>query len=305
MIERLQQEIDRLNREKQLLKLQFEESERTKETLNTSISYLRDRNSNYESSHESNLRQLQRKERQVEELKEDLQREKSKTSRAEEAARTAVANEDDWREQANQAKAIAQQKEAEYDAIVSCRNMDNDRHQGGLDRVRAHLEELQRRRSEDLEKQKRMEIIAEQQRQTIEQLEELTRRLSANFKTYRNEIDSAIEGLRNVASENDRVVQDRVEEMRRVTGEMRWVVNVETIVNGREVPSRPATQPRERSTVAQPSKSAESQSDEQSFATAQSKEPATEEVPTAPSPTKRTSLDFRKHRRKGSSKAGK
>lgn len=241
----------------------------------------------------------------MEELKEDLQRERSKTSRAEEAARTAVANEDDWREQANQAKAIAQQKEAEYDAIVSCRNMDNDRHQGGLDRVRAHLEELQRRRSEDLEKQKRMEIIAEQQKQTIEQLDELTKKLTANFKTYRSEIDSAIDQLRNLASDNDQLVQDKVEEMRRVTGEMRWVMNVETVVNGREVPSRPVTQHRDSPTVAQPSTALESQSDEQSFATTQSKAQTVDDAPAPVSPSKKMSLSFRKHRRKSSSKPAK
>lgn len=305
VIERLQQEIDRLNREKQLLRLQHEEAERAKETLNASISYLRDRNSVYESSHESNLRQLQRKERQVEELKADLQREKLKTARAEEAARTAVANEDDWREQAQQAKSIAQQKEAEYDAIASCRNMDNDRQQNGLDRIKAHLEELRRQRSEDLEKQKRMEIIAEQQKQTIEQLDELTRKLTANFRLYRSEIDSAIEGLRSIASENDRLVQEKVEEMKRVTGEMRWFVNVETVLNGKEAPPQPPAPLHESQMTGRLSTSLESHSDEQSFATARSKEPSTEHASAPPSPVKKMSLDFRRHRRKGSSKAGK
>lgn len=250
------------------------------------------------------MRQLQRKERQVEELKTDLQREKSKTDRAEEAARTAVANEDDWREQANQAKAIAQHKEAEYDAIASCRTMDNDRHQNGLNRIKAHLEELQRKRLEDLEKQKRMEIIAEQQRQTIEQLEELTKKLTANFKTYRTEIDSAIEGLRNIASENDRLVQDKVEEMRKVTGEMRWIMNVETVINGREIPSeRPQPTREDHAKPQLPMGGALPQ--EQRPATTRSQEAVAEDPPAPPSPTKKMSLDFRRHRRKGSSKAGK
>lgn len=301
----MQQEIDRLNREKHLLKLQYEESERTKETLNTSILFLRDRNSNYESSHESNVRQLQRKERLVDELKADLQREKTKTDRAEEAARAAAASEDDWREQANQAKAIAQHKEAEYDAIASCRNMDNDRHQNGLNRIKAHLEELQLKRVEDLEKQKRMEIIAEQQRQTIEQLDELTKKLTANFKTYRNEIDSAIEGLRNIASFNDQVVQDKVEEMRKVTGEMRWIMNVETIINGKEIPPGRPLSSRDDSASTRPSTSGAYSDDRLLSTTSKPPESVVEDPPAAPSPTKKMSLDFRKHRRKGSSKPGK
>lgn len=287
VIERLQQEIDRLNREKQLLKLRHEEAERATETLNTRNQYLQDRNSNYESSHEANLRQLQRKERQVEDLKEELQREKMKTSRAEDAARAAAISEEEWREQASHAKAIAQQKEVEYDAIASCRTMDNARHQAGLDKIRGHLTSLIRQREEDQRKEKRIEIIAEQQKQTIEQLEELTKKLASNFKLYRNEIDAAVEDLRSTASDNDDVVNRKVEEMRKVTGEMKWLMNVETMINGKEVPQKPLD-------------TLETNSDEQSFDTAQSKAASVEDFPKPPSPSKRISLDFRKHRRKGS-----
>ncbi len=232
----------------------------------------------------------------MEDLREEVQKEKIKTARAEEALRTAAMSEDEWREQASQAKAIAQQKESEYDAIAACRNMDNDRHQNGLTRIKLSLDELLRKREEDLEKQKRMEIIAEQRKKEVEQLEELTKRLQVNFNAYRTEIDSAVEGLRAAASENDRVVHDKVEEMRRVTGAMKWVMNVETVVNGRQVPPRPAG-------------SRDTQSDEQSFNTALSKEASrealVEQPPAPPSPSKKMSLDFRRHKRKGSTKAGK
>jgi len=233
----------------------------------------------------------------VEDLREELQKEKLKTARAEEALRTAATSEDEWREQASQARAMAQQKESEYDAIAACRNMDNDRHQNGLNRIKASLDELLSKRAEDFEKQKRMEIISEQRKKEVEQLEELTKRLQVNFNSYRMEIDSAIEDLRTTAGENDRVVHDKVEEMRRITGEMRWVMNVETVVNGRHVPPQPS------------SSHGETQSDEQSFNTAPSKQVSREALPEQPaapaSPSKKMGLDFRRHRRKGSTKAGK
>lgn len=276
-----------------MLKLRHEEAERATETLHSQFRSLQDRNSNYESSHEANQRQLQRKERQLADLREEVSKEKTKTARAEEALRTAAASEDEWREQAHQAKAIAQQKEAEYDAVASCRNMDNDRHQSGLNRIRASLDELLKKRDEDLEKQKRMEIIAEQRKKEIDQLEDLTKKLQANFNTYRASVDAAIEDLRLAACENDQAVRDKVEEMKKVTGQMRWLVNVETVINGKPASSLPETfEP--------------SPTDEQSSDTAQ---PSTEVVAdgaSAPSsPRKKMSLDFRRHRRKGSSKAGK
>jgi chromosome segregation ATPase len=227
VIERLQGDIDRLHREKQLLKVRFEESEKTNETLQTRNQCLQDRNSNYEQSHEANLRQLARKERQVEEFREELNREKQKTAIALQMAQAATQSEEEWRDRASQAKSIAAQKESEYEAMVSCRKLDHDRHQGGLDRMKENFEALLRDRQEDFDRSRKLEIIAEQQKQTISQLEELTKRLNANFKAYRTEIDKAIAGLREHASTNDSAITAKLDEMTAVTGQMRWVMNVD------------------------------------------------------------------------------
>lgn len=237
VIERLQGDIDRLRREKQLLKVRHEEVEKANETLTTTNQYLQDRASNYEQSHEASLRQIARKERQVEDLREELRREKVKSALAEERAQAASMNEKDWRDQASQAKAIASHKESEYETIVSCRNLDNERHQNGLANIRSSFETLLRHRQEDLEKQKKLEIVAEQQRETISQLEELTKKLNANFKAYRTEIDRAIGDLKGNASLNDEAVGFKLKEMDEVTGLMRWVMNVDEIVN--KNPPRP------------------------------------------------------------------
>ncbi|ETN37388.1 uncharacterized protein HMPREF1541_08379 [Cyphellophora europaea CBS 101466] len=232
VIERLQSDIDRLHREKQLLKMRHDETEKANETLNARNQYLQDRNSNYEQSHEASLRQLARKERQLEDLREELNRERERTGRAEEQARAASMTEEQWRDQASHAKAVAQQKESEYDVIVSCRNMDNDRHQSGLDKIKGSFETLLRQREEDLEKQRKLEIIAEQQRQTIAQLEELTKKLSSNFKTYRNEIDSAVSDLRKGAEGNNTAMAQKLQDMTETTGRMKWVMNIDGLFNG-------------------------------------------------------------------------
>jgi DNA repair exonuclease SbcCD ATPase subunit len=240
VIERLQGDIDRLRREKQLLTTRLDETEKEKETLKTRNQSLEDRTSNYEQSHEASLRQLTRRERQVEELREELRKEKLRTTAAEAQAVAATSNEEIWRDQASQAKALAAQKEAEYDTIVACRKVDYDRHQSGLDKIKSGLDSFLRRQQEDLEKQKKLEIIAEQQRQTISQLEDLTRRLTTNFKTYRNEIDNAISELRQTTSHNDDAVNRQLDEMAEVTGRMRWVMNVEQVFNPQHTNGIPA-----------------------------------------------------------------
>ena len=239
VIERLQGDIDRLRREKQLMKTQLDEKEKETETLKARNQSLQDRTSNYEQSHESNLRQLARRERQVEELREELHKERLKIAGAEAQAAAATTSEEVWRNQASQAKALAVQKEAEYETIVACRKVDFDRHQSGLEKIKSGFDGLLRRQEDDLAKQKKLEIIAEQQRQTIAQLEDLTRRLTTNFKTYRYEIDSAISDLRRTASHNDQAVAEKLDEMAEVTGRMRWVLNVDGVVNHNHIEQGP------------------------------------------------------------------
>ena len=245
MIERLQGEIDRLNRDKKLLKSRFDEAEKANETLASQNQYLSDRQSNYDQTHDTSQRQLARKERQLEEMREELRREKAKTERAEETARIAVANEESWRDQASQAKSLAAQKEAEYETIIACRNRDNDQHQGKLHKIKDNLEVLIQQRTEDQDTQRKLELLAEQQRQNIDQLEEHTKRLNSNFKAYRTEIDRAIAEMRQHVTSNDSEVSRRLMEMTRVTGEMRWVMNIEQEFNQRPKTAGEVQQERE------------------------------------------------------------
>jgi hypothetical protein len=163
----------------------------------------------------------------VEEFREELNRAKHKTAIAQEAAQAAAQSEEEWRDRASQANSLAAQKESEYETIVSCRKLDHDRHQSSLDRMKENFEVLLRDRQEDLDRCRKLEIIAEQQKQTIGQLEELTKRLNANFRAYRTEIDKAIEDLREHTNANDSAIVAKLDEMTEVTGQMRWVMNLD------------------------------------------------------------------------------
>lgn len=234
VIERLQADIDRLNRDKQVWKARFEEAEKTNETLGAYNTSLIDRNSNLEQSHDTNMRQLARKDRMIEELRGDLKREKSRTTAAEDNARTASESEQSWREEATRARALASQKEQEYETITSIRNRDNDRHQEALARLKISFDKLLTDRKADYEAQKRLEIIAEQQSQTIKQLEESNRRLSTINQAYKSEIDTTLSVLRSEARQNGDTLSQAVEEMHEASDKMKWVVNVEKNVKAHD-----------------------------------------------------------------------
>ena len=227
VIERLQGEIDRLNRDLQLLKARLDDSEKARETLVTHNSYLQDRNSNYEQSQEASLRQLQRKQRMIDELRENLLREKLRVAAAEEATKDAAANEEVWRDQANQSRSLAAQKETEYAMMVACRRSEHERHQQSLKQLQDSFQMLLAERTEDQASHNRLDLIAEQQSRTIAQLQELNSSSNANFKAYRSEVDAVIASLREHVGANDGLVLAKLEEMTQITGQMKWVIAVD------------------------------------------------------------------------------
>ena len=227
VIERLQGEIDRLNRDLQLIKARLDDSEKARETLTTHNSYLQDRNSNYDQSQESNSRQLQRKDRMIEELRESLLREKLRVAAAEQVAREAAANEEKWRTESSLAHSLANQKETEYATIVACRNLENERHRESLRHLQDRFQALLRERIQDQESCKRLGLIAEQQNQTIAQLQELNNKTNSNFKVYKSKVDDTIASLRDHVDSNDANVVAKLEEMIQVTGQMKWVMEVD------------------------------------------------------------------------------
>jgi predicted nucleic acid-binding Zn-ribbon protein len=231
VIERLQGDIDRLNRDLQLLKARLDDSEKARETLTTHNSYFRDRNSNYEQSQEANLQQLQRKDRMIEELRENLLREKLRVAAAEQTAKEAAASEELWRVEASQMRSLVGQKDMEYATLGMCRKTEQERYQGSMSQMADSIQTLQRDRVEEQRRYARLEVVGEQQKQNIKRLEEVGSKMNANFQAYRAMIDETIAGWREQLGSNDENVAAKLEEMAQVTGRMRWVMAVERDVN--------------------------------------------------------------------------
>jgi chromosome segregation ATPase len=236
VIERLQGDIDRLNRDLQLLKARLDDSEKARETLTTHNSYLRDRNSNYEQSQEANLRQLQRKDRMIEELRENLLKEKLRVAAAEQTAKEATASEEGWRVESSHMRSVASQKDMEYATLATCRRTEHERYQGSLSQMADTIQAMQRDRVEEQRRYRKLEVIGEQQKQNIERLEEVGSKSNSNFQAYRAMIDEVIAGWRQQLGATDDNVAARLEEMAAVTGQMRWVMAVD-----RDVSSAPSS----------------------------------------------------------------
>lgn len=227
VIERLQAEIDKLNRDKHVVKAQIEDAEKAKEASQTQISYLQDRNSNLEQSHEADLRSMKRKDRKIEELRAELQKEKLRTTNAQDTATAAVRSEELAQDAARRANMLASQREQEYEAIKGVRERERKQCQSQVDKLGHDFSGLLRERKDDEQKVGRLSIVVEQQKHIINQLQEDNRKTDKNYKEYCKHVDFLLANLRATFGANDQDISDTVEETRRVLGQMKWVMNVQ------------------------------------------------------------------------------
>ncbi|KAL9623175.1 MAG: hypothetical protein Q9160_002490 [Pyrenula sp. 1 TL-2023] len=227
VIERLQAEIDKLNRDKHVVKAQIEDAEKAKEASQTQISYLQDRNSNLEQSHEADLRSMKRKDRKIEELRADLQKEKLRTSNAEDTATAALRSEGMAQDTAKISRVLASQREQEYEAIKGVREREKKQRQNQVDKLGHDFSELLRERKDDEQKLSRLSIVVEQQKHVINQLQDDNRKTDKNFQEYCKHLDSLLTNLRAKFGANDQDISETLEESRKVLGQMKWVMNVQ------------------------------------------------------------------------------
>lgn len=208
----------------------------------TQNSYLQDRNSNFEQFQEATSRQMQRKDRLIEDLKENIKREKLRAATAEQNVNAATTNEETWRNRASQARSLADQKDHEYATLVACRNAENSKYQGSLTRLQHDFRVLTESRVCDQERYERLEVVCEQQGQTISQLQEINNKIHNNFQNYRSEIDRLLAEMRSQATSDGARVGQTVKEMDEVRGEMRWVIGLDRFRRNSSTPMPRATE---------------------------------------------------------------
>lgn len=171
----------------------------------------------------------------IDELRENLLREKLRVTAAEQTAKEATIIEEKLRSEANQSHSLADQKETEYTTLVACRNIENERNQESLQQLNDSFQALLKERTEEQDNYDRLQVIAEQQSQTIASLQELNRKRSAHFENFRSEVEEVVTGLKEEVSDNDIKVVAKLKEMAAVTGRMRWVMALDR--DGKALPS--------------------------------------------------------------------
>ncbi|KAI9681166.1 MAG: hypothetical protein M1817_002448 [Caeruleum heppii] len=238
VIERLQAENDRLKRELKLETLRREEEQKKGDNARGQMESLQATNANLLQMWEGDKTSLARKERKVEELKLDLEGEKSRREEVEAQLKEVILagekTEEELKRQAREDSEKAKRSGTQYDVLSSSWHQMDQSYRRKTERLKADIEAMTLDGSRDRGKLDSLKIIIEQQRQEIEKMIVAKEGMSRQFDEFKDEVDESARSIREHALDNERRNSEALAETLKVLGEMKHIINVKKYVRGAE-----------------------------------------------------------------------
>lgn len=236
VIERLMAENDMLKRDLNLERLRAEES---KQAVKMAEGRMEALSGEYEGRlHDAAITKtlLKRRERQLAELKAQIEGEKAR-------ANEAVERERGWKEAMEQAAAESKIKVEEaqtYAALMEGRNKTMANHwkeQGAevsktVGKLGKEIESLVLERRGDDERMNMLQGLCDQQAEQLDVLVKQKAEVAAHFEAYKREQEDALRAIKDRAAEQERANEAALEETQRVLGELKWALGVKRNVKG-------------------------------------------------------------------------
>lgn len=236
VIERLMAENDRLKRELELQILKSQELERNLQTMRPQIEALRTENDNLNHANSMDEAMLARRDRKIEQLKEELATERSRREASDLLARRLERQNEETQETSRRDVQLAQE-EAKH-STTHATILEQSHRQLSLEyrqraeRWRKDITALQAQRQGDGEKFARLDVVGEQMRSELER----TRKIHAEFAEKWDEYHKANEewkaGLESVANFENGKMRKLSEDMETITNKMRWVMALDNSRGG-------------------------------------------------------------------------
>lgn len=227
-------ENDRLQREKTLACAKFDEELKRSESARLGLESVRASNQNLLSMHETDKSLMSRKERKIEELKEELENERSKREQAE-AETKATRIERDCIVQKLMKENLEEREQSkrsttQYDVLSKSWKGLEEKYDRQTQKLRSSVQTLQAEMAEDKRKLARLDVIMEQLNQEGEKTRKARESLAREFEAYKNEQAEGVRGMREKAERNAEANERMCNEVATVLGEMKYVVNVKNDV---------------------------------------------------------------------------
>jgi hypothetical protein len=236
VIERLMGENDMLKRDIQLERFRAEEA---RQALKLQEDRMEAITTDYEARlHEAAINKtlLKRKERQVADLKAQVETEKHR-------ADTAVDRERGWREAMQNMEQETKRKveeatnysllmEGRYKALSSHWKEQGEVVEKTVDKMSVEIAALLDERRKDCDRLDALDKLTASQKEALVNLEDEKKRLADQFKAYQEAQENLLKSIKSRAQEQEKANGETLRESQRVLGELKWALGVKKNVKG-------------------------------------------------------------------------
>lgn len=232
VIHNLQEDIARLTREMSVWRSRAEETQRSNETLKIQLQNTTERLHNLEQVNETNLISLARKDRKIEELRSELNAERTKRQDAEATATKAnqTMREERATHHREQARTeeIAKYHATQYEVVVSSTKREKAEFEKRIDDAFAQVRHFADAHVKQRVASDRLEVICDQKNRAIEAMGAANEKLRAAHAEYKQYKDNELHGSIERSHTNNDAIERTLAEIKEVQTEMRWVIRLAT-----------------------------------------------------------------------------
>lgn len=230
VIERLMGEKDMLKRDLNLQRLQAEEAKSELKMAETRMEHMA---SDYETRlHDAAINKtlLKRRERQVEDLKAQIQGEKHR-------ADTAVESEKSWKDQMEKAERDCKMKvdeannrallfEGRYTAVTSHWDDQGKEVQSSVAKLSQEISTIVDERRKDYERMNALQATCDQQNAQLDNLRKEKEDIVEAFRRYKLEQEQGLKDIKRRTQEGEKANAEALEETKKVLGQLKWALQV-------------------------------------------------------------------------------
>lgn len=231
-------ENDRLQREKTLACAKHEEELKRGESARSALDSLQASNQNLLSMHETDKTLLTRKERKIEELRAELESEKSKREQAENETRETRKERDtvvqNLMKENMEEREQAKLSNCQYEILSKSWKGLEENYDRQTQKLKVTVKALQDELVEERQRLAQLDLTTEQLKRESEKMSSIKEALVETFEAYKDEQQRGIQGIRETAERNESQNEKLLEEVAAVVGEMKYVMSIKHNVREEE-----------------------------------------------------------------------
>ncbi|CAF9908302.1 MAG: hypothetical protein HETSPECPRED_008040 [Heterodermia speciosa] len=230
VIEKLMGENDMHRRDKALAKLQRDEEVKQHESTKAKFEALRVSHDNLQVIHDSDKAAIIRKERKIEELKAELELERTTRKKAEDETKVARRERDEdvekYKKEALQEQEQRRSANNQYEVLMGSFKGLDQQYKRQVQKIRTDLRAFEKAAAKEQAAVAQLGIIEDQAKKESARQQKINEDLQADFEAHKVRNESFLIGIRERAELNDVSADHALEEVRKLIGDMRHTINV-------------------------------------------------------------------------------